>query len=269
MKITRLIQLEFLKLRGNRAMWWLLGLYLLSVIMISFAGGMILDFLTEQGADIRGVSLNVLPIYDFEDIWQNLAYLSYFFKIFPAFLIVISICNEFSFKTHRQNIIDGLSRTEFFLSKTTFAAFLALLSGLLIFILGLILGFSNSTVTSAEHVFAHIAFVPAHVIQLFVFFLMAIFLALLIRKSGITIVLLLLYIFPLELIVVLIVGEYSELGAALFPLESVSNMVHFPFSRYLFMETQNYIAAKDLWIATGWAAIFGFGIYYQLQKRDF
>lgn len=267
--MKRLIQLEFLKLKSNKAMWWLLGLYLISLVFISFSGGMILQSLSDNGLQYNGIDPTILPIYDFDDIWQNLAYLGYFFKIFPAFLIIISVSNEFSFKTHRQNIIDGLSRFEFFLSKTVFAAFLAIISGLLILCLGLVLGFANSSVTDFNSIVASIIYVPAHMFQLFVYFLMAIFLTLLIRKTGITIVLFLMYSVILEPIITSLLGIWYPSAASLFPLESISSIVHFPFSRYILLETQTFISGPDMLKALFWCLVLGYGIYYQLVKRDF
>ncbi|MEZ4851166.1 MAG: hypothetical protein R3B93_21640 [Bacteroidia bacterium] len=38
-----------------------------------------------------------LPLFDFVDIWQNLTCWVYkTFAIFPRFITVISVCNEFS-----------------------------------------------------------------------------------------------------------------------------------------------------------------------------
>lgn len=267
--MLRLIRLEYLKLRANRAMWILLGLYLLCLVLIAFSGGAILQFLENKGVQYKSLSPTMLPIYDFEDIWQNLAWLGYFFKIFPAFLLVISINNEFQFKTNRQNIIDGLSRTEFFLSKLSFAAFLACVSGILLFILGVILGFSNASAKTLEAFMANIEFIPGHIFQLFLYFIFAIFLALLIRKSSITIVLLLLYTIFLEPIAARIIGHWHPLIASWFPLETFSNIVHFPFSRYVFLQTPDYIAITDVLMASVWGVVFLIGIFYQLKKRDF
>lgn len=267
--MIRLIRLEFLKLKANRAMWILLGLYLLCLVLVAFSGGVILKFIENTGFQYKSLSPTMLPIYDFEDIWQNLAWLGYFFKIFPAFLLIISITNEFQFKTHRQNIIDGLSRTEFFLSKLSFAAFLACLSGALIFILGIILGLANATLRSFDAFTVHLYFIPAHIFQLFLYFILAIFLALLIRKSAITIVLLLLYTVFLEPIATAITGHWYPLVASWFPLKSFANVVHFPFSRYVFLRTPDFIALSDIATASIWGAIFVFGIFYQLKKRDF
>ncbi len=266
--IWRLVQLEFLKLRGLRSLWVLLGLYVVAVVLISLSGGVILRSLSDMGVSYNGLDLTILPIYDFDDIWQNLTWLGYFFKIFPAFLLVISISNEFSYRTHRQNIIDGLSRTEFFLSKTSFALFLALLSGGLILILGLVLGGLYSDVSGVDVIFSHFMFVPGHILQVFLYFLWAIFLALLIRKSGITIVVILLYTI-FEFIGYLILNEFYPLIADWLPFQSIYAIIQFPYFRYVFLETQTYMAFTDVYKALVWGGIALYGIYYQLIKRDF
>ena len=267
--MLRLAKLEFLKLKTNKAFWILLGIYFLALIVFAFSGGVILKYLENDGVTYRGLSPVMLPIYDFEDIWQNLAWLGYFFKIFPALLIIISITNEFQFKTHRQNIIDGLSRTEFFLSKLSFAIFLALLSAFVILGMGLILGFLHASDTSAEAIFYNAVFIPAHAYQLLLYFLFAMFLSLIIRKSAFTILVLLIYTLMIEPIGGAILGHYYPLLGSLLPLEAFSAIVAFPFSRYIFLETPDYIGIPEFLKASGWGLIMLFGIFYQLKKRDF
>src|SRR5690606_20889818 len=69
------------------------------------------------------------PIFDFVDIWQNMAWITFLFKYILAFMVIISICQEFSLRTVRQNMIDGLSRKEYIVSKVGLVAVLSLLSG--------------------------------------------------------------------------------------------------------------------------------------------
>ena len=267
--MIRLIKIEYLKLKKSRSMWVLLGLYLVCLIFIAFSGNIILNYLADQGVQYRGLSPTVLPIYDFYDIWQNLAWLGGFFKIFPAFLIVISICNEFQFKTHRQNIMDGMSRMEFFLSKLSFAGFLAFLSAFVILILGLILGFSFSPVRDLGSIMANFNFLAGHFYELLLYFLFAMLVALIIRKAGIAIVLLFMYSWFIEPIGAKILSNWYPEIAELFPLESIRSLVSFPFSRYILLYSQDFIAWADLIRATAWGLIFSGFIYYQLVKRDF
>ena len=267
--MLRLAKLEFLKLKTNKAFWILLGIYFVALLLIAFSGGGILQYLENNGFKYRNLSPVLLPIYDFEDIWQNLAWLGYFFKIFPALLIVISVCNEFQFKTHRQNIIDGLSRTEFLISKLSFALFIALLSSLAIFLIGLLLGFLYAADTSMDAILSNLIFVPAHAYQLFLYFMFAIFLALIIRKTAFTIMVLLIYTLMIEPIAAGIIGYYYPIAAPLLPLNAIYSVIAFPFSRYVFMQTPDYIGMPQFISATAWGVIFLFGIYYQLKKRDF
>ncbi len=267
--MVRLIRLEYLKLRANKALWILLGLYLACLILVFFLGGIVLKLLAASGMEYEGLDPTMLPIYDFEDIWHNFTWLGSFFKLFPAFLIIISICNEFSFKTHRQNVIDGLSRMEFILSKLLFSVFLALVSTGVIFVLSCILGGMNASAKTFEAFTYGIHFLGLHFFQLFLYFLFVLFVALLIRKSAITIVLVILYTLLIEPILAGALGFWVPHISSLFPLNAIDNLIVFPFKRYIFMNTPEYVTAKTFMIAGGWGMIFASGIYYQLKKRDF
>lgn len=266
--MLRLVRIEFLKLKSNRAMWVLLGLYFLAIASVAIGSGAFLDYLTSKGVDYRGINPSIFPIYDWEDIFHNLAYLASFFSVLPAFLLIISVSNEFTYKTHRQNIIDGLSRTEFFLSKLSFAAFLALVSGAFLLILGTVLGLIHSE--SNFSAFADsLIFIPGHAFQLFCFFLFSILLILLVRKTGFTIVLLLIYALVLEPILSAILKwQVPELGIIL-PLDSISAIVRVPFSKYILLQTQDYIAWFDILRGGVWGAVFTGLIFLILKRKDF
>jgi len=266
--MLRLIKIEYLKLKSNRALWILLGLYFLAIAAVALGAGAFLNYITAEGAEFRGLNPSMLPIYDWEDIYHNLAYLASFFAVFPAFLLIISVSNEFTFKTHRQNIIDGLSRTEFFLSKFSFAAFLAIVSSIFLFVLGFVLGTINSH-SGMEAFTGSLAFVLGHAIQLFCFFLFAILIVLLIRKSGISIVFLLIYTLVIEPVIAAVIKwQLPETGIFL-PLDSIKSIVRIPFSKYILFETQDYLAWIDLFRGGVWGFILAVGIFILLKKRDF
>ncbi len=265
--MLRLVRIEYLKLKSNKALWILLGLYFVAISATVIGLGAFFDYLTREGLDFRGINPSLFPIYDWEDIWHNLAYIAYYFSVFPAFLLIISICNEFSYKTHRQNIIDGLSRTEFFLSKLSFAAFLAITSALVLFVLGLTLGLARSE-SGLEAFGSTLVFIPGHALELFYTFLFAMLLALLIRRSGITIVVFLIYIF-IEWIVGIYVGENHPTFRFLVPLDTMSSIVRVPFSKYILMETPDFISWQDVLKASAWGGVITFLIFLILKKKDF
>ncbi|MGB6037520.1 MAG: hypothetical protein WBG42_14695, partial [Cryomorphaceae bacterium] len=155
-----------------------------------------------------------------------------------------------------------------FLSKLSFAAFLASVSAAFIFLLGLVLGLINSE--SGMSAFANsLVFIPGHAFQLFCFFLFSILLVMLIRRSGITIVLLLIYAIILEPILAAILKwQVPELGIVL-PLDSISSLVRVPFSKYILLQTQDYLAWADLLRCGVWGLVFTALIFLILKKKDF
>ena len=55
------------------------------------------------------------------------------------------VTNEFSFRTHRQNIIDGWSRRQFVDVKIAMAVIIALVSTLMVILTALVFGFASGT----------------------------------------------------------------------------------------------------------------------------
>ena len=85
--------------------------------LVTSSGMEFLKWLKSKGADFDEVDILRVPLYHFPDIWQNLTYISTYFQPILAIIVIISLTNEFSFKTIRQNIIDGFDRKDFLVSK--------------------------------------------------------------------------------------------------------------------------------------------------------
>ena len=131
--MIRLLQIEFIKLWNNRASKVLIISYfalltsIALVAAIKFDIGPIKFHLADQG------------IFNFPYIWHFNTFITAFFKLFLAIVIVSMMSNEYSNKTIKQNLIDGLSKKEFILSKFDFS-----LNWLLSFFLCTILLIANS-----------------------------------------------------------------------------------------------------------------------------
>lgn len=264
----KLFKIEYLKLKHSKAFWILIGLYILCISVIAISGDWFLSYLSSQGVSYKNLDPTIIPIYDFVDIWQNLAYMGSFFKIFPAFFIIISIGDEFSYKTNRQNVIDGLSRSAFLGTKIQFAAVIALFSGLLLLVLGFILGFVFSPVSDFGSVIKHMEFIPAHMLQLFTYLMLAILLILLLKRTGIVIALLLFYTFIFEPILSAIIEYKFGNIAGFLPLTAINEVVRFPFSKYVFLKTQEFVSLFDLFKCVLWLGVFWISSFILIKKRD-
>ena len=272
--MIRAFTLEWLKLRHYRIFWILFGIYLLAQLVITNGGVFLLEWLKDQGADFDGLDPTMIPIYDFPDIWQNTSWLGSFIKVLISFIVIISVNNDLTYNTMRQNIIDGISKKEFILSKFSLILFLAAACSLLLFISGLVTGLIYSNVTDISYILRDLEFIFAYFYQLIIFSMFAFLLALLIKKAGFVIVFLLFYSSFLEPIATAIL-EYADFAkdhtawmVKFFPIYSINNLIHVPFPKYIFREIQDYILWYEWIIATGWLLIFTYWIVYLLNKRD-
>ncbi len=273
--MIRAFKLEWLKIRNYRTFWVLLSMYILALIIISFGGMFFLEYLKSKGADFEGIDPTILPIYDFPDIWQNTTYLGSFLKVLLAFIVIISINNDQIYNTLRQNVVDGISKKEFLVSKLSFIAGLALISTFILFISGLINGSIYSHVHGAEYVFDEMEFLAAYWYDIFVFCTLAFLLSLLIKKSGFVIIAITLYTLMFEPIAGLILIEspwfkdtfWSNIPQFL-PIHSLNDLINVPFPKYIFREIEDNIPLSAIAISTGWLIIYLTSIVFILNKRD-
>lgn len=117
MNMLSLIKIEWLKIKKYPAFWWMLGIVALTYPSVN------LIFLNIYQEVSRGKEMGALAKmllgnpYAFPETWHTVAYFSSFFVVLPAILVIMLVTNEYNFRTHRQNIIDGWSRTNFITSK--------------------------------------------------------------------------------------------------------------------------------------------------------
>jgi len=273
--MIRALKLEWLKIKNYKTFWVLLGMYLVALLIICFGGMFFLEFLKSKGADFEGIDPTILPIYDFPDIWQNTTYLGSFLKVLLAFIVIISINNDQVYNTLRQNVIDGISKKEYLVSKLTFIAALALISTAFVFMSGLINGAIYSHVWGANYIFDELEFLAAYMYDIFVFCTLAFLLSLIIKKSGFVIIAITLYTLMFEPIAAVILenapwfreGIWPHL-TQFFPINSLNNLINPPFPKYVFMEIEDNIPFSAVLISTGWLLIYLTGILFILNKRD-
>jgi ABC-type transport system involved in multi-copper enzyme maturation permease subunit len=136
--MLRLLSIEFHKLKYNRASKTLSIIYfglLLSIALVTTIKFEFGDFklhLADQG------------IFNFPYIWHFNTYMAAILKFFLLLVIVSMIADEYSYKTLKQNLIDGLSKKEFILSKFYTVIVFSLISTVFVFVISLILGLMYS-----------------------------------------------------------------------------------------------------------------------------
>ncbi len=277
--MLRLLSIELHKLRYNKSakvisiVYFVLITFIALIASIEFNFGNINFRVADQG------------IFNFPYIWHFNTYIAAILKIFLAIVIVSMMANEYSHRTLKQNLIDGLSKKEFVLSKFITVVGFALISTLFVFIVSMILGLSFSDFTEIGIIFSNLEYLLAYFIKLLGFFSFCLFLGILVKRSAFALGFLLIwYIFEGIMYFALKLLFFRGTNVAeriddFFPLESMSNLIVEPFSRIGAIKsaasqlgegfTKSYaVHWETILIVIAWTIIFIYLSYVVVKKRD-
>jgi len=276
--MKRLLQIEYIKLWNNRSSRFLIIAYfalLTSIALIAaikFDIGPIQFHLAEQG------------IFNFPYIWHFNTYVAAIFKLFLAIVIVSMMSNEYSNKTIKQNLIDGLSKKEFIASKFVTVLVFAGISTLFVFVVSLVLGFLYSDYNELSIVFSDLEFLLAFFVKLVGFFSFCLFLGILVKRSAFALGFLIIWAI-LEQVIFGILGwkfvswDTAKTIKSLLPLESMANLIKEPVTRLNAVQSvADQIGEKielnyavhwyEILLVLVWTALFVYWSYALLKKRD-
>ncbi len=276
--MIRLLQIEFIKLWNNRASKILIISYFVLLTSIALIAAIKFDIgpvkfhLAEQG------------IFNFPYIWHFNSFVAALFKLFLAIVIVSMMANEYSNKTIKQNLIDGLSKKEFILSKFLTVISFALISTVFVFVVSLVLGLAYSDYNEVSIIFSDLEFILAFFVKLVGFFSFCLFLGIFVKRSAFALGFLILWLIVEQLIFGLLgwkVMSWENAGRVkdLLPLESMSNLIEEPFTRLGAVKTvADQIGEKlsldyhvhwyEVLVVLAWTALFIYLSYALLRKRD-
>ena len=277
--MKRLLSIELQKIWKNKASRVLTLTYFILLTFIALIASIKFDL------GIFKFHLAEMGIFNFPFIWHFNTYIAAILKLFLAIVIVSMMANEYSYGTLKQNLIDGMSKKEFILSKFLTVVLFATVSTIFIFIMSLILGFSFSSYTESSIIFSGLSYLLAYFIKLVGFFSFCLFLGILVKRSAFALGFLLVW----NIIEGIIKGVLSfklfpESTTAssimqFFPLESMSNLITEPFSRLSVVKNvgkqigvdtiKNYnVELSSVLIVLIWTVIFVYFSYNTLKERD-
>ncbi|TDO71447.1 ABC-2 family transporter [Flavobacterium chryseum] len=277
--MNRLISIELQKIWKNKASRVLTLTYF---ILLSFI------------ALIASIKFNIGPfkfhaaemgIFNFPFIWHFNTYVAAWLKFFLAIVIVSMMANEYSYGTLKQNLIDGLSKKEFILSKFLTVVLFALCSTIFVFVMSLLLGLSFSSYTEADIIFMDLDYILAFFVKLTGFFSFCLFLGIFVKRSAFALGFLLVWSIIESIIKGLLVFQIfpeSDKGnyiTQFLPLESMSNLIIEPFSRLSIIKTigtqigventKDYgVHYLSIFIVLVWTFLFVYFSYKLLKNRD-
>ena len=277
--MKRLLSIELQKIWMNKASrvltltYFILLSFIALIASIKFNIGFFKLHLAEMG------------IFNFPFIWHFNTYVAAWLKFFLAIVIVSMMANEYSYGTLKQNLIDGMSKKEFILSKFLTVLVFAFASTVYVFVMSLLLGYGFSSYTELSIVFSNMEYLLAFFVKLVGFFSFCLFLGILVKRSAFALGFLLVWNIVEGVAKGILVfkifpdNKIADYITQFFPLESMSNLIVEPFSRLSVIKTigtqigvdsiKDYgVHFSSILIVMIWSLLFMLFSYKLLKNRD-
>ena len=260
-------------MRKYNAFWWIMGITALAYPGINYMFYTVYDNLTNQPTEASQLAkMAIGNPYAFPDVWQTVAFFSSIFVLFPAVVVIMFITNEYSFRTHRQNVIDGWSRRQFVTSKLLDVLMVTLMVTILYFAVSLVAGFASHT-RLIRDTWAQSEYIGLFALQTFSQLSLAFLVGFLIRKAFIALGVFLFYFLVVENVAVNLLRHYGNDQGRFFPLEISDRMIPVPAFIGRFDSPEKYQRALDaipthVFLTLGITVIIWSICYWINNRRD-
>lgn len=266
--MKKLLNIEWIKIRSNSTLLLVLAAYLLGTGFIIWLVGNFSSNSIEEN-----VNFKKLGFYAPENLWQSVSYSAGFFKWIAAFFLIIFVSNEFTYKTLRQNIIDGLERKQVFLAKFLWVIILALLGVCATLLVGLVMGVKANEGIVLSELFQNTEYLFYLFMQLLLFYSLAFMAAVYLKRSGISMVMMVLYALIFEYLMAWGIRKISGIDFKL-PLAAARELIEQPFARLTGLDELLQIEAKTgsmlpfVALVCAYTAVIIGAVYYKFMKSD-
>ncbi|MBK9256898.1 MAG: ABC transporter permease subunit [Saprospiraceae bacterium] len=225
-EIKYLFLLEWKKFRSNTVMIVLAGIH---IVLSPF----ILLSVRNVFKDLPPPLPSSKVFYEFPTVWDYQGYAGTWFVSFClGFMIIYMITSEVGNKTMRQNIITGMTRKSYFVSKLLSMLLIAVFATIIYTISTILIGIFNTEGIDIELIFDNNFAIARYFLTCLGYMSFAFLLAMIIRKGTLTILTYFLYMMMLEGVFRMVYGYFFKHRSMNFwPMNSIEDLMPFPLYR--------------------------------------
>ena len=215
--------------------------------------------------------------FSFPDVFMYLGYVGNWLTFFLlGFLSVVYITQEFGNRTFRQNIINGLTRTDIFLSKVSFLIAVAFMATLYYGLVAMIMGLLHSDALYTSVIFKDIGYLPRFFVMCLGYMSFGLLLGTLLRRTGITLFLFFAYGLFIELILRwgAHLNIYEHRSMHFYPLNAFEDLVPIPLPQ-IALEAEKQLSfsiflrpEEAMVLSLIYIVLFLMGTYALIRRRD-
>ena len=258
--MMKLLSIELNKIKTYPTFWAFVAIYVVMVLLV-------FSFFPYFKFNGPLSMINLKPYYTFPDIWHMLTCLAGIFNLMLGVLVIVLITNEFTFRTFRQNIIDGWSITNFLSAKVILLVFFALCTTIFLFLFGLVYGLIETSPLNTSDIFTQCNYLIAYFVQALAYLCFALFMGSLFKKTGMGIIFFLLYSKVVE---PLIGWKLPDYISNYLPFHNISKLIDYPAVKIGDMTIYNSDSPLGIhfFFAILYSCGFIIGTYLLFTKRD-
>ncbi|HVU56735.1 MAG TPA: ABC transporter permease [Puia sp.] len=263
------LKVEWMKVKNYRTFWILLGITILSIPGINY---LIYDLMNNSFPKGRNGKNAILGSpFAFPDVWQTVTWNAWFFFIIPALLIITLTTNEFTYKTHRQNIIDGWSRQQFVSVKLVEILMLSALCTFVAFLTVLGFGLIGNKLPDGVSTWTQSRFIFFYFVQILSYSMIAFLLSMLIKRAGLSIGVFLIYMIAEQIVVGIMREKYKIQAVNYLPEEVTDKLIPVPYAKGLLTRNTSdweHIIPSLLIVASLYLIVYCFIISRKFLRSD-
>jgi ABC-2 type transport system permease protein len=264
----RTLYIEWLKVKNYRTFWILLGIITVCVPAFNYV---VYDFTDNTFPKFNGQSLLGNP-FSFPYVWITVPYNAGMLLFMPAILIITLLTNEYTYRTHRQNIIDGWSRSQFIYVKLVEILFLAIFVTAIVIATCFFFGILTATGKQPFPGWEQFRYVFYFFIEMLDYSMIAFLIAMLVRRAGLAIGIFFLYMIVEQFIVSFARNKYQQTWVNYLPEEVTDRLIPQPFARKFIKPENTLIWEKHvsvyLTIAVIYVIAYIIFVSWRFRKTD-
>lgn len=264
-----LLQLEWLKWRKNRAFLIFTVAYFILLPAVLLVGKKI----PPPPPPIGTTEM----FFIFPNVWEFLGLAGNWICFFLlGFLSILMVTSEFSSRTLRQNIMTGITRQEYLLSKEYFFIAISLVATAYYVVVALAIGYFHTDVIRFGKVWQHIDYIPRYFLMCFGYMTIGLALGFLIRRTGIALFLYFGYCTIGEMLLRWGVHYYffKDTSMHYYPVKAISDLTPIPIVQLAdeFLQKNNFSLFLQPGIAASIVILFttliSALVYYRFTRSD-
>lgn len=214
--MKKLFKIELIKTLNYASFKVIIALHFILFLLVIFVASQV---------DVSVPGFRMKNLFQFPHVWSSFAWVASWFNLLLAIILMVLVGNEYSFKTFRQHVMNGLGRYDLVMGKGIVIVLISIYGLLLVLLSGTVSGIIFTKNIDFSDIFQKAHVLAVYFIQAVGYMTLGFLIAVLFRNTALSIVMFLLYFIFIEPI---LRKFFPHDIRQYFPVRIISNLTPMP-----------------------------------------